>query len=180
MSHPFFSTSLRRDAGQPRDLKSRIDAQLVERLEEAVDFVCLDALVESRRAHHLADPVADNAEDRAEFEKGVRAFLEHLERSLLPALTPEQRRHVPSAGETRSERDQLSIQVALAKALPDYWQRFDELRTVYTAETILSGPSAGLSGPAAGPSASGSVEGAPARGSGGDRRSRLRRLLGGG
>ena len=133
MSHPFFSTSLRRDAGQARDLKSRIDAQLVERLEEAVDFVCLDALVESRRAHHLADPVADNAEDRAEFETGVRAFLDHLERSLLPALTPEQRRHVPSPAATRSERDRLSIQVALAKALRRAGFRFVGPTTVYAA-----------------------------------------------
>jgi hypothetical protein len=171
MSHPFFSTSLRRDPGQARDLRSRIDAQLVERIEEAVDFVCLDALVESRRAHHLADPVADSAEDRAEFENGVRAFLEHLERSLLPALTPEQRRHVPGAAGTRSELDRLSIQVALAKALPDYWQRFDELRSVYTADTIATGRAAGPSGPAAGPAGPGS---------GGERRSRLRRLLGGG
>jgi hypothetical protein len=170
MSHPFFSTSLRRDPGQSRDLRSRIDAQLVERLEEAVDFVCLDALVESRRAHHLPDPVADSAGDRAEFEDGVRAFLERLERSLLPALTAEQRRHVPGPGKDRTERDRLSIQVALAKALPDYWQRFDEIRAAYTAGAIAAPPSdrAGSTAPPAEP------------GSGGERRSRLRRLLGGG
>jgi hypothetical protein len=170
MSHPFFSTSLRRDPAQGGDLRSRIDAQLVERLEEAVDFVCLDALVESRRAHHLPDPVADSAEDRAEFDNRVHAFLEHLERSLLPALTPEQRRHVPRPGEARSERDRLSVQAALAKALPDYWQRFDQLRAVYLADAIAAPPS-DRAGSAAPPTGSGS---------GGEHRSRLRRLLGGG
>jgi hypothetical protein len=164
MSHEFFSTSLRRDPAQGQTLRSRIDAQIVERIEEAVDFVCLDALVESRRAHGLADPVADDAQDRAAFEHGVRTFLEHLERSLLPALTPEQRRQVPGDGESRSEPERVAIQVALAKALPDYWQRFDEIRAVYTAQMIAS------------PARPGPVE--PPSGS--ERRSRLRRLLGGG
>ena len=41
----FFGTSLRRDPNQPADLNARIEAQLRERLEEAVDFVCLEALV---------------------------------------------------------------------------------------------------------------------------------------
>ena len=63
------------DPGQPRDLHSRIDAQLTERIEEAIDFVCLDALVASRRARHLAHPVADSTEDRAEFEAGQRERL---------------------------------------------------------------------------------------------------------
>jgi hypothetical protein len=171
MSHPFSDAAFRRDPGQPRDLHSRIDVQLTERIEEAVDFVCLDALVESRRARHLAHPVADSAEDRAEFEAGVRAFLEHLERSLLPLLPSDQRRHFPGDAEPRSERARLAMQVALAKALPDYWQRFDELRRSYTAETIASPSSPARSDPA-------EQSGDPS--SGGERRSRLRRLFGGG
>src|SRR5439155_873910 len=37
-THSSFSTSLRRDSGQPRDLAARVEAELRERIEEAVDF----------------------------------------------------------------------------------------------------------------------------------------------
>ena len=160
MTHPFFNTSLRRDPNQPRDLRSRIDAQLVERIEEAVDFVCLDALVQVRRAHGLAEPVADSAHDRAEYEAGVQGFLARLERDLLADLTTEQR-HRLQAG-TRGVREgsePLRIQTALAKELPNYWQRFEEVRAAYTAEYIAAGAEPGPSG--------------------GERRGTLRRFLGG-
>ena len=52
-AHSSFSTSLRRDSGQPRDLVARVEAELRERIEEAVDFACLDALVERRRAYEI-------------------------------------------------------------------------------------------------------------------------------
>ena len=170
MSHPFSDGAFRRDPGQPRDLHSRIDAQLTERIEEAVDFVCLDALVESRRVRHLTHPVADSAEDRAEFEAGVRAFLEHLERNLLPLLPSDQRRRLSGDAEPPSQQARLAKQVALAKTLPDYWQRFDELRHAYAAETIAS-PSR--------PADPDHVEQSADLSSGGERRSRLRRLFGG-
>ena len=159
------------DPGQPRDLHSRIDAQLTERIEEAVDFVCLDALVASRRARHLAHPVADSAEDRAEFEDGVRAFLQHLERTLLPLLPPEQRGRLSVAGTARTETTGVSIQVALAKALPDYWQRFDELRQAYTADVSVAPPRSDASDDSTHDADSDS---------GGEWRSRLPRLFGGG
>ncbi len=162
MSQPFFSGAFRRDPNQPRDLHARIDAQLTERIEEAVDFVCLDALVQSRKARQLAHPVADSAEDRAEFEGNVHRFFERLEQRLLPLLTAEQRRGLP-APDARGEQDRLVIQVALAKALPDYWQRFDEVRAVFTADTVASPSSVGRD-----------------TASGGKRGGRLRRLLGGG
>ena len=140
MTHPFFNTSFRRDPSQPGTLHSRIEAQLIERIEEAVDFVCLDALVQTRRAHGLADPAADSERDRAEFTASVRAFLARLQRELLTELTDEQGRrlHVdaPRAG---SEGERLRMQAALARELPSYWQRFDEVRTTYTAECIASG-----------------------------------------
>ena len=171
MSHPFFGSASRGDPGQARDLHSRIDAQLTERIEEAVDFVCLDALVASRRARHLAHPVADSAEDRAEFEAGVRTFLQRLEQTLIPLLPADQRGRLSGAGAARSESTRLSIQVALAKVLPDYWQRFDELRQAYTADVI-----AAPSGPDAPDESAHGAEGH----SGGERRGRLRRLFGGG
>ena len=54
MSRPdAFNTSLRRDPGEPRDLIARVDAEVRDRIGEAVDFVCLDALVQSRQARGL-------------------------------------------------------------------------------------------------------------------------------
>ena len=76
---------------QPADLGPRIDAQLRERLEEAVEFVCLDALVARRRARGLPPPAADSAPDREEFTQGVRAFLEHLRATIAVDLTEAQR-----------------------------------------------------------------------------------------
>ncbi len=37
MAHASFNASPRRDAGEPRDLSARIEAELRERIEEAVD-----------------------------------------------------------------------------------------------------------------------------------------------
>jgi hypothetical protein len=162
VTHPFFSTSFRRDPHQPQDLHARIDAQLVERIEEAVDFICLDALVQARRAHGLPEPVADSDQDRAEFTASVRAFLTRLNDTLLAALPAEQRRRLrldPAA--ERAEPVQLKMQAFLARELPDYWQRFDAIRVTYTAEYVA----------AAQPMRDG-------RPSGGERRNTLRRLFG--
>ena len=37
-------------SGERADLAARIDTELRERIEEAVEFLCLDTLVERRRA----------------------------------------------------------------------------------------------------------------------------------
>ena len=78
----FFGTSLRRDPNQPADLNARIEAQLRERLEEAVDFVCLEALVKRRRALSLPAPSADSTRDREEFTQSVHAFLAELRKAM--------------------------------------------------------------------------------------------------
>src|SRR3990172_7628661 len=116
MSHPFFPTSLRRDPGQPADLAARLDAQLRERLEDAVDFVCLEALVARRRARGLPAPAADSAGDREEFAHGVRAFLEHLRGSVAANLTPEQQRKVEAAAQGAG--DETARLLAGQAALP--------------------------------------------------------------
>jgi hypothetical protein len=143
MSHPFFSTSLRRDPGQPADLAARIDAQLRERLEDAVDFACLEAMVERRRARGLPAPAADSAQDREEFQRSVRAFLEHLRASLAVDLEPEQHRRVEAAERGAGEETArlLAVQVVLARALPDYWQRFEASWAAWSAEP--RGPASG-------------------------------------
>lgn len=106
-----------------------------ERLEEAVDYVCLEALVRARRAGGLPAPAADNAADRREYTEHVRAFLTLLERDLGSHLTAEQRGRLPAAPPAADEEGRLmSVQVALARLLPDYWQRFDAARARYLAE----------------------------------------------
>src|SRR6185503_16855702 len=114
-----------------------------ERLEEAVDFVCLEALVQARRAHNLPPPAADNDADRREYIEHVRAFLAQLERELTADLDAEQRRRLPAAPAAADEEARLmGVQVALARTLPDYWQRFDAGRARYLAEPAASRPAA--------------------------------------
>src|SRR5438552_7037872 len=119
----FFGTSLRRDPNQPADLSARIDAQLRQRLEEAVDFVCLDALVQRRRALALPAPTADNPRDREEFTQSVRTFLERMKTALLPDLGAETRAKVAAAEAApgAEEARLLGVHVVLARDLPDYW-----------------------------------------------------------
>jgi hypothetical protein len=142
MSHPFFNTSLRRSGGQPRDLRARVDIEITERLEEAVDFVCLDAMVQRRRARQLPEPAADSTEDRDEFNGRVETFLDRLRRDVAPDAPPTIQRKVDEALEragTERVRQLLAVQVVLAKELPDYWARFDAIRLAYAADAVDDG-----------------------------------------
>ena len=104
-----------------------------ERLEEAVDFVCLEALVQERRQRGLPPPAADNNADRREYQANVSAFLTMLERELTTDLTADQRERLgaAAAGPRDGETRHVTTQVALARLLPDYWQRFDAVRARY-------------------------------------------------
>ena len=145
MSRPF-NTSLRRGAGEPCDLIARVDAEVRDRIGEAVDFVCLEAMVQSRQAAALPAPAADSTRDRAEFDRRVETFLTQLGDAMLSTLDTEQRQRTAAAG--RAADDQLTrlitVQVALAKLLPDYWQRFEQVRVAYAAQAGLpQAPSSG-------------------------------------
>jgi hypothetical protein len=128
--------------GQSRDLRALVDAELRERIEDAVDHGVLDLMVEARRRHRQPAPVADSPKDRAEFETEVRRLLEHLAAHLEPALDSRQRDQAEAA-QTRAGQDPIgqlvARQIALAKSLPDYWQRFDAARQAYTEERLQSG-----------------------------------------
>lgn len=141
MSTPF-DTSLRRDPDDPRGLVERIEALVRERIEEAVEFVCMDLLVQLRRAHGRPAPAADSAGDREEFRGLVRELLRHLRQAYVEGLGPEDLRKVSQAEDAQG-RDEvprlLAGQTALARLLPDYWQRFDALKTAFT-QTRLSAP----------------------------------------
>ena len=120
--------------GAARDLLSLIEAELRDRLEEAVDHACLDAIVSARNAAGEPAPVADDVRDREEFTASVRALLERL-RDEIPADVNEAVPPTPPAGaESGEEWRLLAIQVARAKALPDYWGRFEAVRVAFTAD----------------------------------------------
>jgi len=142
----FFGTSLRRDPNQPADLNTRIEAQLRERLEEAVDFVCLEALVKRRRALSLPAPSADSTRDREEFTSSVHVFLAELRSAIEPTLSAAQREKVAAAERAPGDETQrlLGVHVVLARELPDYWQRFESARTVYAEHADSSGERRGL------------------------------------
>jgi hypothetical protein len=123
--------------GQPRDLLALIEGELRERLADAVDAVSLEVMVRRRRSQRLSEPIADNEGDREEFTAGVRTFLERLRADLLPALSADQRTKAAEAA-SRAGADPLAhlmaAQVALARELPDYWQRFEAVRLAFTGE----------------------------------------------
>ena len=147
MSRPF-NTALRRGTGEPRDLIARVDAEVRGRIAEAVDFVCLEAMVQSRHAGGLAAPAADSASDRAEFDRRVETFLTRLADAMRTSLDAEQRRSLAAARDGGDRLDQLvAVQVALAKLLPDYWQRFEQVRVTYAAEVGGPAPASGRDRP---------------------------------
>jgi hypothetical protein len=125
-----------RHPDRSHDLATRLEHEVRERLEEAIDFVCLDALVRGRRVRDLPAPVAGNATDRAEYAQHVLAFLRLLEAEV-PA--DDAGRRAPAGAPGDEEVLLLAAQVARARALPDYWQRFETLSARYLAEPAPSG-----------------------------------------
>jgi hypothetical protein len=117
------------------DLVTRIEMEVRQRLEEAVDFVCLEALVRARRSAGRPAPAADNADDRAEYEAHVGAFLRLLDAELTRAAVPAARERAADGEHARL----LTAQVALARQMPDYWQQFETLSERYLAEPSASG-----------------------------------------
>ena len=121
-----------RHANRAQNLDTRIEHEIRERLEEAIDFVCLEALVKSRQASGGPAPAADNATDRAEYQAHVSAFLRLLTAELQTSDAP----RVATDGD---DAPRLAGQVALARTLPDYWQRFEALGARYLAQPAASG-----------------------------------------
>src|SRR5947209_2429307 len=56
MDNPFHTKGLRHGTNDPRGLLERIEAQLGERIEEAVEMTALELLVELRKRHQRPAP----------------------------------------------------------------------------------------------------------------------------
>ncbi len=121
-----------RHPDRSHDLATRIEYEVRERLEEAIDFVCLEALVKTRRDAGGPAPAADNPADRAQYEAHVSRFLRLLDSEVrATSATP------PSAVDAPDAR-LLARQVSLARTVPDYWQQFETLSARYLAEPSTS------------------------------------------
>jgi hypothetical protein len=123
-----------RHPDRSHDLRTRIDYEVRERLEEAIDFVCLDALVRARKARGLPPPAADSDADRTEYSAHVLSFLKLLDTHLATNVADGPRRATQSPREPDERERLLADQLALAKSLPDYWQRFELMGARYLAE----------------------------------------------
>ena len=81
-----------RHPDRSHDLVARIEYEVRERLEEAVDYVCLEALVRERRARGLPPPAADSLDDRRAYTDNVLTFLRLLRRDITATLGAEEQR----------------------------------------------------------------------------------------
>lgn len=130
MDNPFRTTGLRHGTADPRGLLERIDAQLAERIEEAVEMAALHLLVELRKRRSQPAPEGDSRADREEFE----ALAADLFAYLAEAFDTE----APRGDSGRAQH--LRGQVALARRLPDYWQRFEAHRAAHAEARLTSPP----------------------------------------
>lgn len=126
----------------PRGLVERIQAQLGERIEEAVEMAALKLMVDLRVATGRPAPESTSTADRAEFEAGSRALLGSLRDAYLAELPTDLRPSFDEAEAAAGDEPArlLTGQVWLARRLPDYWQRFERYQRQY-AERRLADPS---------------------------------------
>jgi len=127
----------------PRGLVERIEAQLSERLEEAVDMAALGLIVELRKRAGRPAPDTSSPADRAEFEEATLGLLTHLSEAYRAELGSDEGRALEAVAVKGppGRPGLLAIQVHLARRLPDYWQRFERHAEAY-AESRFQAPAA--------------------------------------
>lgn len=125
--------------GDPRGLRQRIDAQLRERIEEAVAMAGLELLVALRQKQGRPAPEEGSLTDRREHEALVAELLAHLRLAFRDEVAESERQALTEleASAPDSGAQALAGQVLLAKRLPDFWQRFEVHRAAH-AEARLS------------------------------------------
>ena len=113
--------------GDARGLFERIEAQLRERIDEAIEMAALKLMVDARAQTGRPAPESTSSADRAEFESTARALLARLRERFLAELPVELRPRYDQAEAAVADvaARPLAGQVFLARQLPDYWQRFE-------------------------------------------------------
>ena len=117
----------------PRRLVERIEAQLRERISEAVDMAGLALMVDLRQRHGRPAPDTTSDADRREFEQIAAELLRHVRDGLYADLGAQERDELERA-EARAQEPRerlLAGHVFLARRLPDYWQRFEVHRATH-------------------------------------------------
>jgi hypothetical protein len=142
MTDPPFRGAFPHQHHDPRGLAARIEAQIRERLEEAVEMAALKLMVDLRARHGLPAPETSSANDRKEFEALTGELFAHLRHAFVAELGEDDRRALEQAEAGRSsERDRiLAGQVLLARRLPDYWQRFEAHDAEYATSRLEAPP----------------------------------------
>ena len=141
MSESAFRGAFGHQHGDARGLLERIQAQLRDRIQEAVEMASLGLMVEVRRHRGRPAPDTDSAADRKEFEETSRAFLAHLRSAFHGELDAPQKAGLELAETAAVEVEPfLAGQVFLARELPDYWQRFETYRAAYTQACLQAPP----------------------------------------
>ena len=142
MTEPPFRGAFPHQHHDPRGLVARIEAQIRERLEEAVEMAGLKLMVDLRARNGLPAPETSSERDRREFEAISAALLAHLRDAFHAELGADDRVALEQseAGQP-GERDRLLAgQVLLARRLPDYWQRFETHQAGYAKSRLEAPP----------------------------------------
>ena len=132
--------------GDPQSLRERIDAQLRDRIEEAVEMAALELMVEARKRDRRPSPEENNPRDRAEFHATAEEVLEHLHRAFRDRLSAAEIEGFEAASRATTgdgHAELLAGQVFLAKRLPDYWQRFEAVRAELASARVGAASSEG-------------------------------------
>ena len=134
-------SAFRHQHDDPRGLIERIEAQLRERIAEAVEMAGLKLMVDLRERAGRPAPETTSEADRREFLETAAALLRHLREAFHAGLPPEERAALEAAEAAPADSQDrvLAGQVFLARQLPDYWQRFESYRAAYF-EDRLSAP----------------------------------------
>ena len=133
--------------GDARGLIERIEAQLRERIEEAVEMAALKLMVDARAQAGRPAPESTSAADRTEFEATARALLDRLRDALprRPARRSARRATTQAEAAVADEAARpLAGQVFLARQLPDYWQRFERYQREDAEERLADAAKPGL------------------------------------
>ena len=128
MPDPSFPTSLRRNPDDPRGLKERIERQIAERIDEALNLCTLNLLTRRRASQGRPAPADGSARDQKDLRRLRGELLEFATRELRSVAAPIDPRR--SATDTP-----LAFQVHCAKHLPDYWQRLEQIMAAFASSS---------------------------------------------